>query len=174
MAENVAKTSSISIQIDLDANHLPMKMNWSATDGGINDSEAAAFLLSIWDVKEKNTMKIDLWTKDMTIDEMKQFFHQTLLTMADTFEKATGEHLISEDLRDYCYHFAEKMNILPVFIITEKKWNWEHAIQMGLEVNTVVDKDTNEVVDYNGQFIYVDRETINTIEDVAAFILDLL
>ncbi|HBW86332.1 MAG TPA: gliding motility protein GldC [Crocinitomicaceae bacterium] len=113
MAENVAKTSSISIQIDLDANHLPMKMNWSATDGGINDSEAAAFLLSIWDVKEKNTMKIDLWTKDMTIDEMKQFFHQTLLTMADTFEKATGEHLISEDLRDYCYHFAEKMNILP-------------------------------------------------------------
>ncbi|MFM7300297.1 MAG: gliding motility protein GldC [Crocinitomicaceae bacterium] len=113
MADNVAKTSSISIQIDLDANHLPMKMNWSATDGGINDSEAAAFLLSIWDVKEKNTMKIDLWTKDMTIDEMKQFFHQTLLTMADTFEKATGEHLISEDLRDYCYHFAEKMNILP-------------------------------------------------------------
>ncbi|MBM3430373.1 MAG: gliding motility protein GldC [Bacteroidetes bacterium] len=113
MADNVAKTSSISIQIDLDANHLPMKMNWSATDGGINDSEAAAFLLSIWDVKEKNTMKIDLWTKDMTIDEMKLFFHQTLLTMADTFEKATGEHLISEDLRDYCYHFAEKMNILP-------------------------------------------------------------
>lgn len=113
MADNVAKISSISIQIDLDANHLPMKMNWSATDGGINDSEAAAFLLSIWDVKEKNTMKIDLWTKDMTIDEMKQFFHQTLLTMADTFEKATGEHLISEDLRDYCYHFAEKMNILP-------------------------------------------------------------
>ncbi len=113
MADNVAKTSSISIDIDLDPNHLPIKMNWSATDGGINDAEATAFLLSIWDVKEKNTMKIDLWTKDMTIDEMKQFFHQTLLTMADTFEKATGEHLISEDLRDYCYHFAEKMNILP-------------------------------------------------------------
>jgi len=69
---------------------------------------------------------------------------------------------------------AQKRGVLPVFIITEMKWNWEHAIQMGLEVNTVVDKDTNEVVDYNGQFIYVDRETINTIEDVAAFILDLL
>lgn len=69
---------------------------------------------------------------------------------------------------------AQKRGVLPVFIITEMKWNWEHAIQMGLEVNTVIDKDTNEVVDYNGQFIYVDRETINTIEDVAAFILDLL
>ena len=63
--------------------------------------------------RENNTMKIDLWTKDMTVEEMKQFFHQTLLTMADTFEKATGETLICEDLRDYCYHFAEKMDILP-------------------------------------------------------------
>ena len=69
---------------------------------------------------------------------------------------------------------AQKRGVLPVFIITEMKWNWEHAIQMGLEVNTVVDKDTGEITDYNGQFIYVDRETINTIEDVAAFILDLL
>jgi gliding motility-associated protein GldC len=49
----------------------------------------------------------------MSVDEMKRFFHQTLLTMADTFERATAENLICEDLRDYCYHFAEKMNILP-------------------------------------------------------------
>ena len=49
----------------------------------------------------------------MSVEEMKQFFHQSLLTMADTFEKATGETLITADLRDYCYHFAEKMNILP-------------------------------------------------------------
>jgi gliding motility-associated protein GldC len=88
-------------------------MKWNASDGGITDANASAFMLSIWDPSEKNTMKIDLWTKDMTVEEMKQFFHQSLLTMADTFEKATGEHLISEDLRDYCFHFATKMNILP-------------------------------------------------------------
>jgi gliding motility-associated protein GldC len=88
-------------------------MKWSASDGGVSDAAAKAFMLSIWDPSQNNTMKIDLWTKDLTIDEMKQFFHQTLLTMADTFEKATGEHLISEDLRDYCYHFADKMQILP-------------------------------------------------------------
>jgi gliding motility-associated protein GldC len=113
MEDQIAKSSEISIKIELNANHLPINMKWNATDGGIQDADATAFLLSIWDKREKNTMKIDLWTKDMTIDEMKQFFHQSLLTMADTFEKATGEHLISEDLRDYCYHFAEKMNILP-------------------------------------------------------------
>jgi len=69
---------------------------------------------------------------------------------------------------------AQKRKVLPVFIITEMKWNWEHAMQMGLEVNEVVDKETGEIVDYNGNFIYVDRETINSIEDVAVFILDLI
>ena len=69
---------------------------------------------------------------------------------------------------------AQKRGILPVFIITEMKWSWEHAKMMGLEINEVIDKETGEIVDYNGNFIYVDRETINSIEDVAGFILDLL
>jgi hypothetical protein len=69
---------------------------------------------------------------------------------------------------------AQKRKILPIFIITEMKWNWEHAKQMGLEVNEIVDKETGEIVNYDGNFIYVDRETINTIEDVAVFILDLI
>jgi hypothetical protein len=69
---------------------------------------------------------------------------------------------------------AQKRKVLPVFIITEMKWNWEHAIQMGLEVNEVIDEETGEVVDYNGDFIYIDRESIHSIEDVAMFILDLI
>ena len=69
---------------------------------------------------------------------------------------------------------AQKRKVLPVFIITEMKWNWEHAIQMGLKVNEVVDEETGEILDYTGNFIYVDRESINSIEDVAGFILDLI
>lgn len=69
---------------------------------------------------------------------------------------------------------AQKAGILPVFIITEMKWSWEHVMQMGLQVNEVVDEETGEITDYNGFFLYTDRETIHTIEDVAAFILDLL
>ena len=68
---------------------------------------------------------------------------------------------------------AQNNGVLPVFIITEMKWNWEHAIQMGLEINVERD-ESGEITDYNGNFIYVDRETINSIEDVAAFILDLM
>ena len=68
---------------------------------------------------------------------------------------------------------AQENGILPVFIITEMKWNWEHAIQMGLDIN-ITRNDEGEIIDYEGNFIYVDRETINSIEDVAVFILDLM
>ena len=67
---------------------------------------------------------------------------------------------------------AQDMGQLPVFIITEMKWNWEHAAQMGLKVKLIKDDEGN-VIDYEGNFIYVDRETLHTIEDVAAFIMDL-
>lgn len=113
MENNITKTSDINIKVGLNENNLPLAIKWSASDTGNNVVDSKAFMLSMWDSKANNTLKIDLWTKDMSVEEMKQFFHQTLLTMADTFEKATGEHNISEDLRDYCYHFAEKMEILP-------------------------------------------------------------
>lgn len=69
---------------------------------------------------------------------------------------------------------AQKMGVLPVFIVTEMKWNWEHAQQMGFEMEPVVDKSTGEITDYKGFFVYVDRGSLNTIEDVAAFIADML
>jgi len=69
---------------------------------------------------------------------------------------------------------AQKMGILPVFIITEMKWNWDHARQMGFQMEEVVDQDTGEVIDYRGDFVYIDRGALTTIEDVASFIADML
>ena len=69
---------------------------------------------------------------------------------------------------------AQTRKILPVFIITEMKWSWDHAKMMGMDVKEVINSDTGEVENYEGNFIYVDRETINSIEDVAGFILDLI
>ena len=68
---------------------------------------------------------------------------------------------------------AQKMGILPVFIITEMKWSWEHAKEMGLQFEEVKDKD-GTVLDYEGHFLYADRGTLNTIEDVAVYIADLM
>jgi hypothetical protein len=66
------------------------------------------------------------------------------------------------------------MGVLPVFIITEMKWSWEHAQQMGFEIEPIVNETTGEVTDYKGFFIYTDRGQLNTVEDVAAFIADML
>lgn len=68
---------------------------------------------------------------------------------------------------------AQKMGILPVFIITEMKWSWEHAREMGLQFEEVRG-DSGEIEDYQGFFLYADRGSLNTIEDVAVFIADLI
>ncbi len=73
-----------------------------------------------------------------------------------------------------CAVAAQKAGVLPVFIVTEMKWNWEHVKQMGFKINEVWDENTGELVDYEGDFIYIDRSTLGTVEDVAAFIADLL
>lgn len=69
---------------------------------------------------------------------------------------------------------AQKKGILPVFIITEMKWNWEHPVKMGFEIVEIPDPDTGEVVNYEGFFIYVDRTSLDAIEDVAEFVIDIL
>ncbi|MFN3341208.1 MAG: gliding motility protein GldC [Flavobacteriales bacterium] len=107
-----AKTTEINIAVSLDENHIPVDMKWTATDTGMENSPAKALMLALWDEKEKNTLRMDLWTKEMTTDEMKQFFHQTLLTMADTLERATGEEKMAGDMRDFCFYFAEKLKLL--------------------------------------------------------------
>lgn len=105
------KKSDIKISVALDENNVPEKLLWSAKDGGVDAAEAKAMLLSIWDNKQKETLRIDLWTKDMPVDEMKQFFHQTLVAMADTFERATTDEKMSATMRDFCDYFAEKLEL---------------------------------------------------------------
>ena len=105
------KKSEIKFTVSLDENNLPVNINWDASDAG-EKSKCKSVMISLWDANENNTLRIDLWTKDMLVDEMKIFFHQSLLSMADTLQKATGEDKMAEDLKDYCAHFAEKMKLL--------------------------------------------------------------
>lgn len=105
-------TSEIKFLIDLDENRVPEKLQWSAEDGGVNQQEAKAIMLSIWDSKVQETLRIDLWTKDMPIDEMKKFFHQTLVAMSDTFQRATDDQQMTDTMKDFCEYFAEKMELI--------------------------------------------------------------
>jgi gliding motility-associated protein GldC len=104
--------SAINIQIELDNNKVAEKIQWEATDAG-EQREAKAMILGFWDKHEKNTMRIDLWTKEMTVDEMKFFVHQTLLTLSDSFERSTGDTRMAATMKDFCEYYAEKMNLNP-------------------------------------------------------------
>lgn len=104
-------TSDIIINVGLDENRVPEKLKWTAADGGIENEEAKAILLSIWDPKHKETLRIDLWTKDMPVDEMKIFFHQTLTAMADTFNRATKDEKMTATMKEFCDYFAEKLEL---------------------------------------------------------------
>jgi gliding motility-associated protein GldC len=104
----MTKTSEIRLSVRLDANNVPEHIDWEAEDGG-GKSSSKAVLLSLWDEQEKNTLRIDLWTKEMTVEEMKAFFHQNILTLADTFERATGEVRMAAQMRDFGAYFAEHM-----------------------------------------------------------------
>ncbi|GAL66867.1 GldC protein [Jejuia pallidilutea] len=66
--------SKIELNVELDENRVPEKLFWTAEDGGITNAEAKAMMLSVWDDKAKEMLRIDLWTKDMPVDDMKIFF----------------------------------------------------------------------------------------------------
>jgi gliding motility-associated protein GldC len=104
-------TSEIKFVVELDQNRVPEKLLWSAQDGGINQEEAKAMMLSVWDSKTQETLRIDLWTKDMPVDEMKLFFHQTLVAMTDTFQRATNDEKMADTMKDFCDYFAEKLEL---------------------------------------------------------------
>ncbi|MGY5355158.1 gliding motility protein GldC [Wenyingzhuangia sp. IMCC45467] len=107
----VAHKSKIEFEIGLDENKIPETIHWSATDGGVTKDASKATLISVWDSKEKETLYLPLWTKKMPVDEMKVFFHQTLVQMADTFERATNDEKMSATMRDFCEYFAEKLEL---------------------------------------------------------------
>lgn len=103
--------SKIELNVELDANRVPEKLFWTAQDGGISNEEAKAMMLSVWDANAKETLRIDLWTKDMPVDDMKVFFHQTLLAMSNTFYKATNDEKMTATMKDFCDYFAEKLEL---------------------------------------------------------------
>lgn len=103
--------SEIKINVTLDENKVPERMSWDASDGGLENEDTKAVMMSVWDPKSKETLRIDLWTKDMLLDEMKIFYHQTLMGMADSFERASNEKEVAEGMRMFAEDFAKRIGI---------------------------------------------------------------
>jgi len=104
--------SEVVFTIELDENKIPDNIVWTAKDGGIENEESKSIMLAVWDSKAKESLRMDLWTKDMPVDEMKLFFHQNFVALADTFQRATGDEKMAETMRDFASYFAEKMELI--------------------------------------------------------------
>ena len=101
--------SSIKIDVLLDADKMPQQINWSATDSTTDMvQKAKAMCIAFWDGAEKSALRIDLWTKDMMVDEMADFYYQIFSTMADTYERATRQKELSDDIKKFAKEFYAK------------------------------------------------------------------
>jgi len=109
----IKKNSEINIKIGSDENNNPEAIQWMATDSGVEDyRETKAMMLSFWDVKENNSMRIDLWNKDLMVEEMYYFIYQNLISMSETMSRATNDQELAKDMQDFAAFFAKKSGIV--------------------------------------------------------------
>jgi gliding motility-associated protein GldC len=107
--------STIKIDILLDPNKVPEQINWVASDSNADMvQQAKAMCIAFWDGADKTALRIDLWTKDMMVDEMADFYYQMFMSMADTFKRATQQQEISDDMKKFAKTFFEKFRATQI------------------------------------------------------------
>jgi len=90
------KKSTINFTIQLDQNNVPEKILWDATDkpeAGLTETKSIS--INLWDHIQKNTLRIDLWAKDMPVDEMKRFYIDCLGGLAQSMLSSTGDEVMA-------------------------------------------------------------------------------
>ena len=99
----------------LGPNKIPEQINWEASDSTADMKQRAkAMCLAFWDAADKSALRIDLWTKDMMVDEMGDFYYQMFMSMADTFKRATRQEALSEEMKIFAKGFIEKFREILV------------------------------------------------------------
>lgn len=100
---------NISINVHLDQQNLPEAIDWTASGSAESEpQQAKAFMASFWDPKDRTALRMDLWTKKMMVDEMNDFFFQTMMTMADTYTRATRNADLAEEFKAFARSFKQK------------------------------------------------------------------
>ena len=105
-------TSSIVINVTTDENQVPVAMEWTAEDGGVMNQPASAMTLSMWNAEEFAAMRMDLWTKEMSVEEMRSFVVQTIMTLADTYDRSTSDKDHANALRGFTEEFAKRIGVI--------------------------------------------------------------
>lgn len=107
----MGKEALIEIKVILDENNIPNEIIWNAEDGGIQNQKTDSVLISIWNKEKSEALRLDLWTKEMTIDNMNRFFYQIFISLSNTYQVATGEKNLSSFIKDFAENFAKESSI---------------------------------------------------------------
>ena len=101
-------TSEIKFKISLDEDNVPETIEWDADQKDTPGwSETKSISVSLWDHKNKNSMRIDLWTKDMPVDEMKKFYIDCIGGLSQSMLNATGDEYMAKELNSVCDKLVE-------------------------------------------------------------------
>lgn len=102
------KKSEIKFIVSLDEKNIPEKIEWVAEDSLSQDlKESKSISLSLWDDNKKNTLRIDLWTKEMTTDDMKKFYIDCLGGLSQSILNSTGDEFMSKETNKLCEKLIE-------------------------------------------------------------------
>lgn len=105
------KQAKITIDVWLDENQIPEKIEWNAPDGGVYHADAKAAFLTIWDEVNQETLRLDLWTKEMSIDSMKKFIHQNIATTANLLRKATDDEESANVIEEFAVRLLKILKL---------------------------------------------------------------
>jgi gliding motility-associated protein GldC len=102
------KKSTITFTVELDEKNMPERISWDATDKpDPGETETKSISVSLWDHKQKNTLRIDLWTKDMPVDEMKRFHLDCIGGLAQSILNSTGDESMANEINQLCEKLVE-------------------------------------------------------------------
>lgn len=114
MDKEIAKTSTITIDVGLNKDNLPVSIKWKSSDvpANVPMQDAKGMLISFFDRPTKDTLKMDLWTQDLHIEEMDRLMYFSLRSMADTYFRATNNKELAEQMQQFVRYFGEKTEIV--------------------------------------------------------------
>lgn len=105
------RKSEINFTVELDEQNIPEKIFWDATENpneGINDTRAIA--IAVWDHYHRGTLKIDLWSKEMEVFDMKRFYIEIMSGISDTIMNATGDKKMSDSIEALCKTLSKNLD----------------------------------------------------------------
>ena len=108
------KKSSIQFEVQLDNNNVPEKIMWDATDKPeAGFTEAKSISISLWDHEQKNTMRIDLWAKDMPVEDMKKFYIDCIGGLSQSVLSSTGDEHMAAEINELCERLVKYIRNQP-------------------------------------------------------------